>query len=131
MKNKCLFLLILLVCIFLLVGCNGVKNIKANVNEVKEKKDKSDTIAGNYEIYKLVKNGKKYNKKYIDSLDLNYVFEVHEDNTAYMKVSEREENFTYDKNFFVGSKDKLKYKYEKGILILYKDNMTLKFKKKK
>lgn len=131
MKNKCLFLLILLVCIFLLVGCNGVKNIKANINEVKEKKDKNDTIIGNYEIYKLVKNGKKYNKKYIDSLDLNYVFEVREDNTAYMKVSDKEENFTYDNNYFIGSKDKIKYKLKKGLLILYKDKMTLTFKKKK
>ena len=115
MKNKCLFLLVLVVCILTLSGCNNIKNIKADVNKTK---NKNDTIVGNYEIYKLEKNGKKYNKKYINSLELNYVFEVKDDKTAYMKVSDKEENFTYDKKFFTGSKDRINYQYINGLLIL-------------
>ena len=158
MKRKLLCLLILVVGIFIITGCNdskktSVKKSKANVNQVEKKKksskkevkkekkktnkketkkeeEKKDTIVGNYEIIELKDDDETYDKKVIDALNLDYSFEVKDDNTAVMRFADQEENLKYDDKYFINEKEKIEYKYENGKLILSNEDTILTFKKK-
>ena len=154
MKRKLLCLLILVVGIFIITGCNdskktSVKKAKANVNQVEKKKksskkvkkktnkketkkeeEKKDTIVGNYEIIELKDDDETYDKKVIDALNLDYSFEVKDDNTAVMRFADQEENLKYDDKYFINEKEKIEYKYENGKLILSNEDTILTFKKK-
>ena len=107
---------------------------KVTKKETKKKETKKeevkDTIAGSYEIIELKDGEETYNKKIIDSLNLDYSFEVKEDKTAIMKFGDQEENLTYDDKYFINEKEKVEYKYENGKLVLTNDDTILTFKKK-
>lgn len=95
-----------------------------------KKEEVKDTIAGSYEIIELKDGEETYNKKIIDSLNLDYSFEVKDDKTAVMKFGDQEENLTYDDKYFINEKEKVEYKYENGKLVLTNDDTVLTFKKK-
>ena len=103
---------------------------KVTKKENKKKEEVKDTIAGSYEIIELKDGEETYNKKIIDSLNLDYSFEVKEDKTAIMKFGDQEENLTYDDKYFINEKEKVEYKYENGKLVLTNDDTILTFKKK-
>lgn len=159
MKRKLLCLAILVVGIFVITGCNDNKKVnekkaKSNIKEVKKnkkqvkkktsknekkkivkkvetkKEEKKDTIVGSYEIIELKDDDETYDKKIIDSLNLDYSFEVKDDNTATMRFADQEENLTYDDKYFINEKEKIEYKYEKGKLVLSNEDTVLTFEKK-
>ena len=146
MKKNFVGLLIFILGIFLIVGCSDTKKtptkkIKANINENQKKKKqvkekiikkeiKKDTIVGSYQIIELKDGGETYNKKIIDSLNLDYSFEVKKDKTATMRFSDQEENLKYDDKYFKNEKQKIEYKYEDGKLVLFNEDTILTFKKK-
>ncbi|MBQ9024581.1 MAG: hypothetical protein IJ105_05090 [Bacilli bacterium] len=147
MKKYLLGILILILGIFVITGCKdnkktNTKKIKTTAVEttkkkksnnkkvVKNKKEKKDTIVGNYEIIELKDDDEIYDKKTIDSLNLDYSFEVKDDNTAIIKIGDQEENLKYDKKYFKNEKEKIEYKYEKGKLVLIDDDTFLTFQKR-
>ena len=147
MKKYLLGILILILGIFVITGCKdnkktNTKKIKTTAVEttkkkksnnkkvVKNKKEKKDTIVGNYEIIELKDDDEIYDKKTIDSLNLDYSFEVKDDNTAIIKIGDQEENLKYDKKYFKNEKETIEYKYEKGKLVLIDDDTFLTFQKR-
>ncbi len=107
----------------------SIKKKDKNKKVVKKEENK-DTIAGDYEIIELKDEDETYDKKIIDSLNLDYSFEVKDDNTATMKFGDQEENLTYDDKYFINEKEKVEYKYDKGELVLSNGDTVLTFKKK-
>ena len=149
MKRRLLCLLILVLGIFIITGCKDskkstVKKAKAavseskiskktndeNSDENKKEESKEDTVVGVYEIIQLKDDDVTYDKKIIDSLNLDYYFEVKDDNTAIMRFADQEEHLTYDDKNFQNEKEKIEYKYEKGKLTLSNEDTILTFKKK-
>lgn len=148
MRKYLLSLVIFVFCIFLVTGCNNskkstIKKVKADIKEVqknkketktkkeiKNKKAKKDTIVGSYEIIELKDDDETYDKKTIDSLDIDYSFEVKKDKTAIMRLSDEVEKLTYDDKYFKNDKEKVEYKYNKGKLVLTKNDTVLIFQKK-
>lgn len=106
----------------------AIKKTKANVN-IKQKK-KKDTIVGNYEIIELKDKEVIYDKKTIESLEIEYSFEVKKDKTAIIKIDGEERNLTYDDNYFKNGKEKISYTYKDGKLVLFDEITSLTFKKK-
>lgn len=135
MKRYILGILILVFGIFIITGCNNKKTStkKENTSKVettKKKKVNKDSIVGSYEIIELKDEQETFDKKTIESLNLDYSFEVKEDKTAVMRFSDTEENLTYDNKYFTNEKEKIEYKYDKGKLVLFNDDTTLTFQKK-
>ena len=142
MRKYLLSLAIIIFCIFLMTGCSDskkstIKKVKAdtketqkNKKETKKKRVEKDTIVGSYEIIELKDDDETYDKKTIDSLDIDYSFEVKKDKTAIMRLSDEVEELTYDNTYFKNDKEKIEYKYKKGKLVLTKNDTILTFKKK-
>ena len=143
MRKYILSLVVLIFCFFILTGCSdtkkqAIKKVKANTKEVQKnkkkkkniKKQEKDTIVGYYEIIELKDVDETYDKKTIDSLDIDYSFEVKKDKTAIIRISDDTEELTYDDKYFKNEKEEIQYKYNKGKLVLTKNDTVLIFKKK-
>ena len=141
MKKYILSLLILVFCVFIITGCNDnkkttTKKSKTKIVETKDdtsketNKKEENTIVGSYEIIELKDDDEVYDKKIIDSLNLDYSFEVKADNTAVMRFGEDEEKLKYDNKYFINEKEKIEYTYKKGKLVLINEDTTLTFQKK-
>ena len=121
--KKTISLLLVLIMTLSLVACGSSDNI--------------NDMVGDYKLYSMVENGKKYDAeelKGLEGLGLKVTFKVNKDSTAELNLMGTKTKLKIDTNKHTLSKGKqsLKYSYKDGIIKWSDKNSktVLEFKKK-
>ena len=144
MKKKILILLLCVIALTSLTGCNLVKKttnkIKNKVKtEEKTKKKKEENqkketinIVGKYELVEMKTSEKSYTKEDLESLksmNLSVTIELKEDKTATLDLFGSKQDFSYDDKYFYANDDTINYTYENNQLKLFNNEESLIFEK--
>ena len=119
MKKKLLFLCVLLLSVFVVVGCDKSNNKKE--------------IVGKYDIVEAIEGETTIKGGDLEKYGIKYTLTVKSNGTAFLVVDDDKETLKYDDKYFYtkeNKSDKVPYTYSKGKLTLSEDGLSMIFKKK-
>lgn len=135
MKKKLVLLLVMITCLFTVVGCDKLEvNNKSNNKSSVTTKVQDDTVVGSYELVEFGDDGATIDGDQLKELGLSGSLVVKKDKTAVLKIDDEVESLTYDEQYFMAQGDddseKIKYTYNDGKLTLSDNEEIMVFKKK-
>ena len=130
--KKGLLVLVALLGVFTLTGCDKKADDSSASTKTETKKESKDSIVGSYELYEMKSDNETISAKDLEQVGITYTLKVNSDKTALLDMDDDKSNLKYDDKYFYSAEDedeKVEYKFDGSKLTLIIEGEEMTFEK--